>query len=93
MNSQVTAQENCLYVGQREMAVLTPEDGMELVGSEDATTCHILVLRESTSSTVGLAHLDSEDPAQLLALEREVRLKWYCLSYIDKYIFIYLYLQ
>jgi len=70
---QVTGEENCLYVGQREMAVLRPEDGVELVGSEDATTCHILVLREPTTSTTGLAHLDTEDPAQLQALEREVR--------------------
>ena len=72
---QVTREDNCLYVMQREMVVVRPEDGVEVVGSEDATTCHICVLREATSGTTGLAHLDSDDPAQLLALERELRLR------------------
>ena len=69
-------EENSLYVMQREMVVVRPEDRVELVGSEDATTCHICVLREPTSGTTGLAHLDCDDPAQVEALEREVRRRW-----------------
>ena len=69
-------EENSLYVMQREMVVVRPEDRVEIVGSEDATTCHICVLREPTSGTTGLAHLDCDDPAQMEALEREVRRRW-----------------
>lgn len=29
-----------------------------LLGSEDATTCHILILREPMSGVTGLAHVD-----------------------------------
>ena len=52
-----------LYVGQREMAVLTPEDGIDVLGSDSATTCHVVVLR--WRGVAGLGHIDtpSEDPA------------------------------
>ena len=64
-----------MYVGQREMAVSERGDWVEVLGSEDATTCHIVIMRDLTSDrgVTGLAHLDSEDPAQLLALEAAVR--------------------
>ena len=69
--------ERCVYVGQREMAVASAGDaaGVGLLGSEDATTCHVLVLRDTASRArlTGLAHVDSEDAEQLLALERAVR--------------------
>ena len=47
-----------IYVSQREFAVLTGNDphGFHLLGSDDATTCHILVL--DNHSAVALAHLD-----------------------------------
>ena len=69
----VAAEERCLYVGQREVGVAGPEDSLELLGSEDATTCHIVILREVESGVTGVGHLDSEEPGQLLALERAVR--------------------
>ena len=71
----VRAQERHVYVGQREMAVSERGDWVEVLGSEDATTCHIIILRDLTSDRglTGLAHLDSEDPGQLLALEAAVR--------------------
>ncbi|XP_066907821.1 protein N-terminal asparagine amidohydrolase isoform X2 [Halyomorpha halys] len=48
-----------LYVQQREMAVTVPHDkNVSILGSEDATTCIILVLRHTTSGAVGLAHCD-----------------------------------
>ena len=60
-------------MGQREVAVAGREDRLEMLGSEDATTCHIVVLRDSTTATTGLAHLDTDEPDQFLCLEREVR--------------------
>ena len=52
-----------LYVGQREMAVLTPADGIEVLGSDSATTCHVVILR--WGGVTGLGHIDtpSEDLA------------------------------
>ena len=72
---QVAAEERCVYVGQREMAVASAEDaaGVQLLGSEDATTCHVVVLRDAAAGVTGLAHIDSDEPGQFLALERAVR--------------------
>lgn len=59
-----------LYAGQREMAVVSPEDGtIQVLGTDDATTCHIVVLRHSASHVTGLAHFDGcglEDATQRL---------------------------
>ena len=68
----VSAEERFVYVGQREVAVAGPEDRVEMLGSEDATTCHIVILRDSNTNTTGLAHLDTDEPEQFLCLEREV---------------------
>ena len=69
----MSADEKCVYVGQREVAVSSPDGNIDLIGSEDATTCHVVVLRHVTSGVTGLAHVDSDEPDQLLCLEREVR--------------------
>ncbi|KAM4631842.1 protein N-terminal asparagine amidohydrolase [Discoglossus pictus] len=51
-----------LYVQQRELAAATPEDrSVSVLGSEDATTCHILVLRHTGSGATCLAHCDGSD--------------------------------
>ncbi|XP_031640732.1 protein N-terminal asparagine amidohydrolase [Contarinia nasturtii] len=48
-----------LYVGQREMAaVATHDKNVNIIGSDDATTCIIVVVRHSGSGAVALAHLD-----------------------------------
>lgn len=48
-----------LYVGQREMAAVAPHDkSVNIIGSDDATTCIIVVVRHSGSGAVALAHLD-----------------------------------
>ncbi|XP_054762807.2 protein N-terminal asparagine amidohydrolase-like [Lytechinus pictus] len=48
-----------LYVNQREYAVTIPSDNIvKILGSDDATTCHIIVLRHSGSGATALAHLD-----------------------------------
>ena len=81
-----------MYVSQREMAVGSVDDNIDLLGSEDATTCHVVILRDVTTDTdtpvtgmdhdtdtddddivIGLAHIDSDEPGQFLALERAVR--------------------
>lgn len=48
-----------LYVGQSEFAVSTPEDkNVTIIGSDDATTCIIAVLRHSESGATALTHFD-----------------------------------
>lgn len=48
-----------LYVQQREYAATTPADKyVSVIGSDDATTCHIVVLRHTGSGAVCLAHCD-----------------------------------
>ena len=55
-----TAEEisKTVYVHQHEFAVLAKDDpnGFHLIGSDNATTCHILVLVNEVAVT--LAHLD-----------------------------------
>ncbi|XP_049818870.1 protein N-terminal asparagine amidohydrolase isoform X1 [Aethina tumida] len=48
-----------LYVQQRELAATGPHDkSISILGSDDATTCLIVVVRHSGSGAVALAHLD-----------------------------------
>ncbi|XP_056265851.1 protein N-terminal asparagine amidohydrolase [Pseudoliparis swirei] len=48
-----------LYVSQREFAATTPADEcVSVIGSGDATTCHLVVLRHTGSGAVCLAHCD-----------------------------------
>ncbi|XP_076001444.1 protein N-terminal asparagine amidohydrolase [Genypterus blacodes] len=48
-----------LYVQQREFAATTPADKfVSVIGSGDATTCHLVVLRHTGSGAVCLAHCD-----------------------------------
>uniref|UniRef100_U5ESL8 Putative asparagine amidohydrolase n=1 Tax=Corethrella appendiculata TaxID=1370023 RepID=U5ESL8_9DIPT len=48
-----------LYVGQRELAAVAPHDkNVTIIGSDDATTCIIVVVRHSGSGAIALAHLD-----------------------------------
>ncbi|XP_040041830.1 protein N-terminal asparagine amidohydrolase [Gasterosteus aculeatus] len=48
-----------LYVQQREFAATTPADNcVSVIGSGDATTCHLVVLRHTGSGAVCLAHCD-----------------------------------
>ncbi|KYO30557.1 protein N-terminal asparagine amidohydrolase isoform B [Alligator mississippiensis] len=46
--AQTVGPKGLLYVQQREFAVTTPADGsVSVLGSEDATTCHLVVLRHT----------------------------------------------
>lgn len=48
-----------LYVQQREFAATTPADNcVSVIGSDDATTCHLVVLRHTGTGAVCLAHCD-----------------------------------
>lgn len=48
-----------LYVLQREFAVVSPaDDKIDILGSEDATTCHLLILRHTGSGVTALSHFD-----------------------------------
>lgn len=48
-----------LYVGQCEFAVSVPEDkNVSIIGSDDATTCIIAILRHSKSGATALTHFD-----------------------------------
>ncbi|XP_048817160.1 protein N-terminal asparagine amidohydrolase isoform X3 [Lagopus muta] len=46
--TQIVEPKGLLYVQQREFAVTTPNDGsVSILGSDDATTCHLIVLRHT----------------------------------------------
>ncbi|XP_036383825.1 protein N-terminal asparagine amidohydrolase [Megalops cyprinoides] len=48
-----------LYVQQREFAVTTPADHfVTVIGSDDATTCHLVLVRHTGSGATCLAHCD-----------------------------------
>ncbi|KAI5108811.1 N-terminal asparagine amidase [Silurus meridionalis] len=59
----VTVDPKCLlYVQQREFAATTPaDDSVSVIGSGDATTCHLVVLRHTGSGATCLAHLDGSN--------------------------------
>ncbi|XP_062853008.1 protein N-terminal asparagine amidohydrolase [Trichomycterus rosablanca] len=51
-----------LYMQQREYAATTPADkSVTVIGSGDATTCHLVVLRHKGSGVSCLSHLDGSD--------------------------------
>lgn len=57
-NKQV-GPKGLLYVGQCEFAVTTSQDNnVSVIGSDDATTCIIAILRHSASGATALAHFD-----------------------------------
>jgi len=57
--SVIQAPSKLLYVLQREFAVISPaDDKIDFLGSEDATTCHLLILRHTGSGVTALAHFD-----------------------------------
>ncbi|ELU06858.1 hypothetical protein CAPTEDRAFT_142681, partial [Capitella teleta] len=51
-----------VYVDQREFATVSPtDDFIRIIGSGNATTCHIAVLRGSGKGVTSLAHLDGSE--------------------------------
>lgn len=63
--ARVVGPQGLLYVGQREFAAVVPHDkNVNIIGSDDATTCIIVVVRHSGSGAVALAHLDGNGSAE-----------------------------
>uniref|UniRef100_A0A0A9WHR3 Protein N-terminal asparagine amidohydrolase n=3 Tax=Lygus hesperus TaxID=30085 RepID=A0A0A9WHR3_LYGHE len=57
--SKIVGPVGLLYVQQREMAVTVPHDkNVSIIGTDDVTTCVVVVLRHSGSGAVCLSHLD-----------------------------------
>ncbi|CAL1679997.1 unnamed protein product [Lasius platythorax] len=67
MPAKLVGPASLLYVQQREMAATVPQDkNVSILGSDDMTTCIIVVVRHSGSGAAALAHLDgsgTEDAA------------------------------
>ncbi|GFR84216.1 protein N-terminal asparagine amidohydrolase-like [Elysia marginata] len=60
--------KHLLYIGQRELAATWPgDDVISVLGSEDATTCHIMVLRHTGSGAAAMVHFDGSSVAGGLA--------------------------
>ena len=56
----VSPENGLLYVSQSEMGLTVPEDpNVSILGSEDATTCHILFLRHLETGATACTHIDS----------------------------------
>nr|XP_049706547.1 protein N-terminal asparagine amidohydrolase isoform X1 [Helicoverpa armigera]XP_049706548.1 protein N-terminal asparagine amidohydrolase isoform X1 [Helicoverpa armigera] len=66
--ARVVPPPGLLYVGQRELAAVVPHDkNVNIIGSDDATSCIIVVVRHSGSGAVALAHLDGSGTAEASA--------------------------
>ncbi|XP_037766688.1 protein N-terminal asparagine amidohydrolase isoform X2 [Chelonia mydas] len=60
--AQTVGPKGLLYIQQREFAVTTPKDGsVSILGSDDATTCHLVVLRHTGSGATCLTHCDGSN--------------------------------
>ena len=52
----------CLYVGQREYATVQQSDPhIDIIGSDDATTCHIVLFVDENNGNSSLCHFDGSD--------------------------------
>ncbi|MBN3320969.1 NTAN1 amidohydrolase, partial [Atractosteus spatula] len=61
--------QGLLYVQQRELAATTPaDDAVTVMGSDDATTCHLVALRHTGSGAACLAHCDGSGTAREVPL-------------------------
>ncbi|XP_042294342.1 protein N-terminal asparagine amidohydrolase isoform X2 [Sceloporus undulatus] len=60
--ARMVGPKGLLYVQQREFAATTPKDGsVSILGSDDATTCHLVVIRHTGSGATCLTHCDGSD--------------------------------
>uniref|UniRef100_A0A2K5NNC5 Protein N-terminal asparagine amidohydrolase n=1 Tax=Cercocebus atys TaxID=9531 RepID=A0A2K5NNC5_CERAT len=59
---QEVGPQGLLCVQRRELAVTSPKNGsISILGSDDATTCHIVVLRQTGNGATCLTHCDGTD--------------------------------
>ena len=55
-------------MNQHEVAVTHPDDPhVAILGSEDATTCHVVIIRDPSTGVTAMAHIDgaSDDYSHL----------------------------
>ena len=65
---QTIKNERVLYVAQGEYAIIKKGDAhFNLIGTDDATTCHIIVMKNQEESTVCVAHIDSANCLEALS--------------------------
>ncbi|VEN52729.1 unnamed protein product [Callosobruchus maculatus] len=58
--STMVGHRGSLYIMQREYAAVAPKNEIvNILGSDDATTCIIIIVRDSHSGSTALAHLDN----------------------------------
>jgi len=70
----VAGNHKYVYINQREMAVAKQKDPcIDMLGSEDATTCLIIVLRDRRTQSCGIIHLDSQYEDQISPLVKEMQ--------------------
>ena len=51
-----------MYIGQREIGTLSAEDPtINIIGSDDATTCHIVLIVDPGTKNCSLCHFDGTD--------------------------------
>ena len=66
--------DGVLYVQQGEMGITHVEDEcIKYIGSSDATTCHLLIIRDTTSGVSGVAHIDSVNTSHLNAFISKIK--------------------
>ena len=61
--------DRVLYVLQQEFATISPcknSSNIKYIGSADATTCHIVIMKYSASGAISLAHLDGAQTFEAL---------------------------
>jgi hypothetical protein len=51
----------CLYVHQSEVAININEIDYDYIGSDDATTCHIVIARDGLTRRLLICHIDSPE--------------------------------
>ncbi|XP_050394354.1 protein N-terminal asparagine amidohydrolase [Patella vulgata] len=58
-DTRVVGPEGLLYVGQREFGGTTSSDDViQVIGSEDATTCHLVIIKHTGSGGACVGHFD-----------------------------------
>lgn len=64
LSCQEVPSTGSLYVMQREYAIVSKEDDViSILGSDDATTCSVLILRNSRTGSCAAGHFDGSDVA------------------------------
>ena len=70
----VNVKDGVLYVQQGEIGISCPKDkSIQYIGSSDATTCHLVIIRDPVTGVSGVAHIDDVKPSHLDKFISKVR--------------------